>query len=307
MNTKQASDRAGEILRNTDHYVRENPVPVILGAVAVGFVIGLAVRSLDHDRKAAPIHEREKVLQRRLWSLLDNGAIPPREEVLRGVLPRLREPVYHAVLERQLAAQVDDEAERALLQIPYRHLNDELEVNAVFDLPTSAMDVTAARLTGWNMSLAELEQHALANLKLRSREPFRLIAAGLWASPWGDGHDAARMLLTEEIARLEVKGEHVAMIPEEAVLQRADGAIAYRVVAGNRAERRNIKLGVIREGRVEVIDGLAIGDQVVVRGQAQLVDGSPVTLRDAKGAPAGAATGVSAGVEKTAAAEAKQP
>ena len=57
MNTKQASDRAGEILRNTDHYVRENPVPVILGAVAVGFVIGLAVRSLDHDRKAAPIHD----------------------------------------------------------------------------------------------------------------------------------------------------------------------------------------------------------------------------------------------------------
>ena len=56
-----------------------------------------------NEFNAAPVHEREKVLQRRLWSLLDNGAIPPREEVLKGVLPRLREPVYHAVLERQLA------------------------------------------------------------------------------------------------------------------------------------------------------------------------------------------------------------
>ncbi len=99
--------------------------------------------------------------------------------------------------------------------------------------------------------------------------------------------------------------EHVAMIPEEAVLQRADGAIAYRIVAGNRAERRNIKLGVIRDGRVEVSEGLDVGDPVVVRGQAQLVDGSPVTLRDAQGAPAGAATGTPAGAEKTAAAESK--
>jgi hypothetical protein len=167
---------------------------------------------------AAPVHEREKVLQRRLWSLLDNGAIPPREEVLKGVLPRLREPVYHAVLERQLAAQVENEAERALLQIPYRHLNDELEVNAVFDLPTSAMDVTASRLSTWKMTFAELEQHALANLRLRSKEPFRQVATGLWASPWGDGHDAARMLLSEEISRLPVKGEHVAMIPAASVL-----------------------------------------------------------------------------------------
>ncbi len=167
---------------------------------------------------AAALHEREKVLQRRLWSLLDNGAFPPLDEVLRGVLPRLRESVYHAVLERQLAAQVELEAERALLQIPYRHFNDELEVNAVFDLPTSAMDVTASRLTLWGMSLAQLEQHAVANLRLRSKEPFRQLAPGLWASPWGDGHDAARLLLGEEISRLQVKGEHVAMIPAASVL-----------------------------------------------------------------------------------------
>ncbi len=171
-----------------------------------------------NEYNAAPLHEREKVLQRRLWSLLDNGAIPPREEVLKGVLPRLREPVYHAVLERQLAAQVDDVDERAMLQIPYRHLNDELEINAVFDLPTSAMDVTASRLSTWNMGLPDLEKHAIANLRLKSKEAFKEISHGLWASPWGDGHDAARLLLTEEIAKLKVKGAHVAMVPAASVL-----------------------------------------------------------------------------------------
>ena len=57
MNTKQARHRAEAIFRDTDHYVRENPVPVILGAVGVGIVIGLALRSLEHDRKSAPIHD----------------------------------------------------------------------------------------------------------------------------------------------------------------------------------------------------------------------------------------------------------
>lgn len=88
--------------------------------------------------------------------------------------------------------------------------------------------------------------------------------------------------------------ENVAMIPQEAVLQRADGSVAYRVVDGTRAERRAIKVGVIRNGRVEVIEGLAVGDQVVVRGQDQLVDGSPVSLRDPGGAPAAAGAPVAA-------------
>jgi membrane fusion protein (multidrug efflux system) len=99
----------------------------------------------------------------------------------------------------------------------------------------------------------------------------------------------------------------VAMIPEEAVLQRSDGAVAYRVVGGTRAERRAIKVGVIRDGRIEVSEGLAIGDQVVVRGQNQLVDGAAVSLRDAKGVPADATSGVGASPEKTAAAEPARP
>jgi len=100
--------------------------------------------------------------------------------------------------------------------------------------------------------------------------------------------------------------ENVVMIPEEAVLQRADGSVAYRIGPGGRAERRVIKTGVMRDGRVEVSEGLAPGDRVVVRGQDQLVDGSPVSLRDAQGATAEAGARVGA-AEKTAAAEAGKP
>jgi len=81
--------------------------------------------------------------------------------------------------------------------------------------------------------------------------------------------------------------EGVPMIPEDAVLQRADGAVAFRLVSDDRVERRLLRTGAVREGRVEVLEGLALGDRVVVRGQTGLVDGSVVaaTTRESAAAP----------------------
>lgn len=87
--------------------------------------------------------------------------------------------------------------------------------------------------------------------------------------------------------------ENVPMIPEEAVLQRAGGPIAYVVQDGSHAQRRPLELGVIRDGQVEVRAGVKIGEDVVVRGASELVEGSVVSVRDAAGvAPAGDAAGV---------------
>jgi membrane fusion protein (multidrug efflux system) len=80
--------------------------------------------------------------------------------------------------------------------------------------------------------------------------------------------------------------DNVPLIPAEAVLQRADGSVAFRLAAGGHVERRLIKLGAFHEGRVEVAEGLAVGDLVVVRGQDQLVDGSAVSIREADGSSA---------------------
>jgi membrane fusion protein (multidrug efflux system) len=77
----------------------------------------------------------------------------------------------------------------------------------------------------------------------------------------------------------------VPMVPEEAVLQRADGAVAFRVVRGDRVERRVIEIGLIRDGWIEVRSGLAAGDVVVQRGHADLIDGSVVAARNSDGTP----------------------
>jgi membrane fusion protein (multidrug efflux system) len=80
----------------------------------------------------------------------------------------------------------------------------------------------------------------------------------------------------------------VPMVPEEAILQRSDGAVVFRTNGDHRVERVVIETGVHREGWVEVVHGLAPGDLVVSRGQAVLKDGDLVTPREVDGTLAGA-------------------
>ena len=80
----------------------------------------------------------------------------------------------------------------------------------------------------------------------------------------------------------------VLLIPEEAVLQRADGAVVFRLDNGtpnaeNRVERLIVETGLYRKGQVEVVKGLRAGDRIIQRGHASLVDGEVVIPRNADG------------------------
>ena len=72
--------------------------------------------------------------------------------------------------------------------------------------------------------------------------------------------------------------EGVAMVPEEAVIERADGSIVFVLDGPDRVRRVNVQTGVHLEHRIEIRSGLEPGMQVVVRGQADLIDGSAVTV-----------------------------
>jgi membrane fusion protein (multidrug efflux system) len=75
----------------------------------------------------------------------------------------------------------------------------------------------------------------------------------------------------------------IAMIPEEAVLQRGDGAVVFRLAEESRVERIVIQTGAYQQGSVEVIAGLEPGDLIVSRGQSALNDGDRVVLRQPDG------------------------
>jgi membrane fusion protein (multidrug efflux system) len=77
--------------------------------------------------------------------------------------------------------------------------------------------------------------------------------------------------------------EAVLMVPEESILQRSDGQVVFRLVAGSRVERRVVRTGAFKDGRVEIVEGLSPGDKIVTRGHTALVDGALVTVRGPDG------------------------
>jgi membrane fusion protein (multidrug efflux system) len=83
------------------------------------------------------------------------------------------------------------------------------------------------------------------------------------------------------------KRSNVVLVPEEAILQRADGTVVFRAIdGGTKVERRVVQVGRIKSGEAEISSGLEGGDTVVVRGHATLIDGAAIVARNPDGSPA---------------------
>jgi membrane fusion protein (multidrug efflux system) len=85
--------------------------------------------------------------------------------------------------------------------------------------------------------------------------------------------------------------DNVAMVPETALIP-APGQVqfVFRVEDG-RARRVEVKTGARRATKVEIVEGLSPGDQVVIAGHLKLRDGAPVAVAQTETAPPGAAPG----------------
>lgn len=70
----------------------------------------------------------------------------------------------------------------------------------------------------------------------------------------------------------------VPAVPAEAVLQTPDDKSVVFVVNDGKAHRKTIRGGIAEGGWVQVLDGLAPGERVIVGGLGRLKDGMPVTV-----------------------------
>ena len=75
------------------------------------------------------------------------------------------------------------------------------------------------------------------------------------------------------------------LVPEEAIVPQGAEFHVYKVVDGQ-ARRVPVRIGVRRDALVEIVDGLAPGDQVVTAGMRLSRDGQPVRVLPAAGVPA---------------------
>jgi membrane fusion protein, multidrug efflux system len=67
------------------------------------------------------------------------------------------------------------------------------------------------------------------------------------------------------------------LIPEEALTPEAERQYVF-VVADGKAERREVRIGGRSPGNVEIVSGLAAGEQVIIEGTQKVRDGGPVRV-----------------------------
>ncbi|MDR1740980.1 MAG: efflux RND transporter periplasmic adaptor subunit [Synergistaceae bacterium] len=99
------------------------------------------------------------------------------------------------------------------------------------------------------------------------------------------------LLVPGAMVRVEVKpAPHVGLvIPQEAVVSNSDGDMVYVVDSADVATPKGVKLGLAVGSMVEVLSGLAEGDNIVHQGIQSVIPGSPVspvTIKKAAKTPA---------------------
>ena len=99
-----------------------------------------------------------------------------------------------------------------------------------------------------------------------------------------DGRLLPGMLLTLSLLQPE---RRTLVVPEIAVQQSGTQSFVYRVDADGLAQMAAVRLGSREAGRVEVVEGLAEGDRIVVDGAVKLRPGLAVVEAEADPAPAG--------------------
>lgn len=72
---------------------------------------------------------------------------------------------------------------------------------------------------------------------------------------------------------------NVVFIPEDAIVERLDGSFVFVVEKGKSFERQ-VDLGIRQDGKIEVLSGIKLGEQVVTRGQKMIRDNMAVTVAD---------------------------
>src|SRR5215510_4125933 len=93
----QTKEKASRALERTEHFVRENPVPTILGALGLGIAIGLAIRYAAPSERKREI-EVESPWGKFNWSVLSlpflwplfKSAREKSEDVMRNGVKRLK-------------------------------------------------------------------------------------------------------------------------------------------------------------------------------------------------------------------------
>ena len=105
-----------------------------------------------------------------------------------------------------------------LEEMPFRQLTPAVAAWLVYDGDYNTRRITSPQLAKWGVAFDDAFDVALTNLRRRSEKAFVALAPGLYCSDWADTCDTSRVLLTDIVAALPVRGAPVAMMPNRDAL-----------------------------------------------------------------------------------------
>ena len=286
--------------------------PVRRGAISEVVIASGETAALSSMRLASPVAGRLTFLEVQVGDRLDSGALVAR------LMPLESEAAINGfgVLE---GAGALGPGERRLAQRMRRNLRaGEISLRAPFAAVVAARLHSPGELVAPQDVLVELfDPHSLYALAQVPATVARRLRPGLPVEVMDEGvrlegavsavlpavepqsltvpvrialrqipqppllHAAVRCRIT-----LETHADALLM-PRAALVSSTTGPEGtVMVAAGGKAVRRRVRLGLRREDAIEVIAGLAAGDQVLVAGQYSLPDGSAIVPQPAAGAEA---------------------
>jgi hypothetical protein len=140
-------------------------------------------------------------------------AFPKTFDEARGnLVPVIRNTGYLdvAALLAQTSSNKDD---GKALRPRFAPLAGTLCFGVAYDSPNALGLFGAQQLDEWGVTFEDAMKAARYNLGVRSRDPLNEVAPGLFMGPWQDANAAGRLVLTELLTRLPVKGDVIAMAP----------------------------------------------------------------------------------------------
>jgi hypothetical protein len=159
----------------------------------------------DYDEyAAAPADKRPDRIRRTARSWLDRRPVPDvYAEARAGLVPRLKLRSFFEGPAREPVAGV-------AARIPWRPVGPWYGACVAWDSPLSVAMIDEKKLGKWGVEFDDALAVALANLRARpgtwTQAPSRA-----WLCQSADDHDAARVLLGDEISKLDMKDAPVAI------------------------------------------------------------------------------------------------
>lgn len=155
---------------------------------------------------SAPLTDRNRVVRHyvRNWFAVSKEMPEDFEDVKPDLLPVVRSRSHFEINNLEVVDGLP-------LNWPHEVLGEHFGIGIVYDLPESMRSISQGSLDKWGVTFYEALEAAMENF-FQLDEKF-ISSEGIYLSAMGDNYDASRILITDAIRHFQVKGDHIAMIP----------------------------------------------------------------------------------------------